>query len=832
MWLERILGEIRDHDGPVALVGGEAYGAPFLIERLGRDAPLAWMRAAPSDAGDPVAQGNLLADALNRALGGPAFGGALPFAAHVRRLEQRRTEVAPLWLALSEAHHVPELAQALARVHGRGVRVVLDAHAAGALPEVHRLLPERLALRLEEARALAPAAVGDDRVRTIWRRSGGRMAEVFARVLEAAGAPAPTLPAPDGRLLAPDGARNEDPDVVVRALEREGRWIEALDLAVMAAPERVEAALVHAGPAYQEHGLLRRLHLLLSALPEPHRRGERALEWRLVAGFAAGDVATVLPDVDAHLAAFAAPAVRARRAGTLGPDPGLALAREALAAREDALTLFQAGRLEPDPDRAAELLLAAVRCAEDSSHPYDLVRNAGALGGVYLQDGRLDEAVAWLDWALAVHAERRIRDEDRRIRTLNELASARTLLGEGASVRASLEEAHASLEGVLPILAAVLRSTVASLAYFDGRDDEAAATWQAAIDASPRASVAHVALPYVLALLRWGDVSAARRLARRVEALSRVERGGGGTGSAAAASGALAVALVAWMADGADPRPAVAELVHDRRVPIERAAIAGVAAVVAGDDPEALPGRVRRTLDRVPDAILDRWAPSEAAAKRAREVLRGDAPALRLRFARAAGSDARFEGATVPLRGRLAEVALMLAEHPEGVSDQRLHALLVGDEGGFGLSALRTHVSRLRARLPVTASPYRFAVPFEVDVARARDALLRGRVREALTEAAGPVLPDSDAPGVRAARERWNEELRQAAIGARDADAILVLAERWDDDLELWEAAAEALADGDPRRPLVRARVRRLRLEFDLPEVAPSTSADGHDAVR
>ena len=40
------------------------------------------------------------------------------------------------------------------------------------------------------------------------------------------------------------------------------------------------------------------------------------------------------------------------------------------------------------------------------------------------------------------------------------------------------------------------------------------------------------------------------------------------------------------------------------------------------------------------------------------------------------------------------------------------------------------------------------------------------------------------------------------------------LAERLGDDLELWEAAADALPAGDPRLPLAKARQRRLRVEF------------------
>lgn len=801
---------IEASERPVLLLGGEAYGVPFLIERLRRDGRLAWMRASPRDRGDAVAQGNLLARALNRAIGGELFPAALPYAYGVRALRHYGSELGPLTVALSEAQHVPELAVALAKVHGGGIRVVFDSPETLELPGCCVLGPEDMALTLAEAREMSPRGLNDEELQKIWRRAAGRMVDVLTHGLRAVDMPLPTLPTPDGRLLPPSEARGEEPRRVVQALVRERRVVEALELAVLAMPEGVEDLLRTAGPQFQEQGLLARLGLLLAALPEPHARGETVLEWRLVAGFATGDVADVLPAVDAHLEAFASPRLRARRAGLLPPEQALAMAREAAEARRDALTLFQLGRYEPDDDSATDLLLESVRRAEGEGGPYEVVRNGGALGERYLAAGRLDEAVTWLSWAYDLFVHERLQDGNRRLRLLNDLAMARILLGDAAAVRAALEETQESLEGVLPLLALTFRSTLASLATLRGRTDEARELLASIRAAAPRNVRAHFSVPWVLLLLRSGETGAARDASERTGVLSRAD------GSAYRAPALLLRGLVA-AAEGQD---GAADLLrraaaHPALV-LEHGLAAGLALLNVGGRPADLPDRIRRAALRVPDATLELLSMSDAASRTARAALRGERAPLVLEVANAGRPRARLEGREVELSGRLWEVALMLALHPGGLDDEALLDALVGESASFGRSALRTHVSRLRTVLPVTGTPYRFAVPYEVDVLTARELVAERRVREALARTPGDVLRSSTMPGVEAFRREFDEELRQAVLASGDPEALLEVAHRSRDDLEVWEAALSALGDGDPRRPLAKARVLRLAREYDL----------------
>jgi hypothetical protein len=88
--------------------------------------------------------------------------------------------------------------------------------------------------------------------------------------------------------------------------------------------------------------------------------------------------------------------------------------------------------------------------------------------------------------------------------------------------------------------------------------------------------------------------------------------------------------------------------------------------------------------------------------------------------------------------------------------------------------------------------------------------LQEGRVREALTLYRGPLLPASDAEGVVETRHMLEASLRQAVLASGDVEALMDLANRLGDDLEVWEAALRAMPDTDPRYPLAQARAEHL----------------------
>ncbi len=170
----------------------------------------------------------------------------------------------------------------------------------------------------------------------------------------------------------------------------------------------------------------------------------------------------------------------------------------------------------------------------------------------------------------------------------------------------------------------------------------------------------------------------------------------------------------------------------------------------------------------------------------------------------------------VPLRLRHAEILFLLTVNPAGLTAEQL-AIELHDRTTAPVT-LRAELSRLRELLarsgPVElgSRPYRLLAPLDTDVAEVQRLLRRGAYRRALSSYPGPVLPESQAPGVEAARDRLRHELRACLIAGGDAELLWAYAQRPEavDDLEIWQACLDALPASSRRLPVVSARVRQL----------------------
>lgn len=813
MWLPRVVEAVRGSDRPVALVGGEPFGVPFVIEALRQHGPLAWFEVDPW--GDQVSHGNALARAVNAELPAPLLSLALPYRAHLAALSRYRSDLRPLRFAVTTSDLDQAILADLLDLHGNGYSVVLDVRGDptdgdGLLRRCLVLDEDFLRVRREEAAAIVPGGLGPEAAERLWRASGGRFTELAAVAHQAAGLPRLHVPSPAGPLLPESAAELVDVRQAVYAFMREGDPISALELAVLKAPELVEDLLKHAGPRFQSEGLLARLHVLLSALPESHSHTERVLEWRLMAAWAANDYQEVLADVDAYLAAHVAPSLRARRAGSLPREEGFAMAEQAVKARRTPLTLWQYGRLHPNPEKAAELLRESVRLAEEQGSAYEVARNASTLATQLLHMGEYARAASWARWALDVVDREQVQDGSRRLIIINQLAVARIMTGDLVGLRAVLEDAQALVEGSVPGLAVIFRSTLGLLELAEGRPEEALGLFSATYHASHRRNRARYGYQLVRALLELGRLDEARRVADDVWEVSTAGEGHERKLAALARGMVGAVAGDAAAPDDLLEAMLATELVADQRltaVLYYLLATGGAAHNVPRDLVPVLSG-----LNRVGLSVLSGPARDFERVWATLSVAR--AP-LAFRFL--GGFDCRFHGEDVQLPPRLAEAALALVLHPEGITRDELNDFLVSDGNPpFTSGGMRSLVTRLRQLLPVSDAPYRFTVPVEADVLLVRELIRSGRVREAVNLMRGPLLPQSDAPGVVDLRWQVEEELRQAVLLAGDPDAVYDLAERLGDDLEFWQAAAAALSTGDPRLALARARVRRLEQSYGL----------------
>ena len=191
------------------------------------------------------------------------------------------------------------------------------------------------------------------------------------------------------------------------------------------------------------------------------------------------------------------------------------------------------------------------------------------------------------------------------------------------------------------------------------------------------------------------------------------------------------------------------------------------------------------------------------------------------------GSDVgRLEagGQTVDLTTRHAEILTLLAWHAEGLSAEHLAALLYGRDDA--VVTLRAEMVRLRRVLePVDASlvpvsrPYRLQRRLDLDATRCLAFLDRGAHRVALGAYAGPVLPDSQAPGIRMIRTEVSARLREALLSDAAADTLLAYA-RTDEaafDAEVWRACLRLLPPRSPKRASVVARLEHIDRELAQP---------------
>ncbi|MEX2540226.1 MAG: helix-turn-helix domain-containing protein [Trueperaceae bacterium] len=814
MWLEDRFRLCPVSGKALVLHGGEEYGAPFLVDRLRRERAVAWLAFTPAEASDRVAAGNKLADAVNEAVEGNLLQHALPYLVHLRSLSLRRTQLPPFTLVVSGADLAPEFAQAAAQAcrSGFGLWLLASDGPSGfdgpaGIDALH-LRPSDLRLTLAEARRLAPSGIGDGVVARIHDLTEGAYTRFLGEMHKESGLPEIMVPHAEGWVYPEHEARREHPEDVVEALLRLGRQVDALEVAAESLPGRVEELLHEAGPEFQNQGLLPRLHLLLSTLPPPYDERERTLEWRLVAAHQAGAAQQVAKQVRRYLSVHEAPELRARYAAFAPYSEGLNQARRAATALPSPLTLWQYGRMLPDPSQGIELLTRSVSQAELEGDPYACVRAAGTLAARFLHLGDFHSGRSWADWGLQLYDENALRDGIRRLHLFKELAFARTMLGELSGLREQLQDGLATVENVLPDMASSYRDALADLERLEADPLVAAEYTKANLDTSPRRQKGLRAHQHVRSLLELGKVAEAADVARAAAALSA------GASVMQDLRARLAVGMVQAFEDPDSAAGTLTEIMENPELIFDQRARAALHYLLArpsgaGDIPENL----RSKLENLSDTALRVLSgPPEAFHKIWMDLTGGRNAALELRVL--GKTSARLEGVELRLTRRQWEILVALALHPEGLGYDALHAFLLQDDNRLSPGTLRSHVSHLRSIVPISDNPYRIEVPYTLDIAAVQAHLREGKVRQAIALVNGSVLPSSSLPGIRDTGEQLDQALRESVLTSGDPEALYCAASLWNDDLEVWEATLAALHPRDPRVPLLRARVQSLRHEY------------------
>jgi hypothetical protein len=203
------------------------------------------------------------------------------------------------------------------------------------------------------------------------------------------------------------------------------------------------------------------------------------------------------------------------------------------------------------------------------------------------------------------------------------------------------------------------------------------------------------------------------------------------------------------------------------------------------------------------------WAPPEVAQR-----------VLRLQGLGRPECVGELAGRSYRMSPRHSEILVALVDHPDGLNTEQLELEVYPAD--VHSSTMRAEMSRLRALLGadvLQSRPYRLVVETDCDWHAVTAHLAAGRLREALRTFHGPLLPQSEAPGIVARRDTLQRQLRAAILAAGQADLMVAWTRsRWGaDDLQMWQAQAAALPTASPLRSMAKAEAARLEAELRQP---------------
>ncbi|MEX2540771.1 MAG: hypothetical protein WD314_03150 [Trueperaceae bacterium] len=786
-----------------------------LISAAAGDGPLAWVVLEATDRGDPIAQGIKLSDGLAVAVGSRLFPRATPVNAGLGLLRRYLDALRPITLALSGVGNGVELAAGLIALRAPDCRVLLsdDAISLSALTELAGcsgalvLDEEALRLTMVEAKVETAGHVSDADLRRHLDETGHAYESLLVRLGTSYGDAISSDPTAGG----PDVT----PDLEIDILLEAGEWREAAELAVRKASARAPMVLRDVAPMFHEHGLHRALWRLLEQISSEVIRDDEILYWELTAAVRLGKQHEVRDVVEARLASREAPDLRALHAGVFLDvgDARLEVER-AYRARQTAFTAYQYGRVLANAREGARILKGAVRLAEGSGREYDVTRNASALTARLIDSGEYSQAASWGEWALARFDRLELSNTQQRLYILNNWAYARLLTGESVGLEGLLREAEQELAGAFPGLRAQFRSTLGDFLLAMDRADESLEYYQTNYEEAPRKMKGIRALNLVRALLEQApeEVKYARAIANEAYALSSID------GWDYHRSAVLALGMVLAVCDPYSAEEHLTQVLRKEHVAlpvpqhVQATLYLACSKLALGESEQA-----RSLVEGCPNGLkfltatgLRLLAGPPARFRELWSWCSGNSPTLELRFM--GRREVLVRGETVSLGLQACTLLALLSQFPRGLTATQLLSHLKYESRNS--AALYAALSKLRQLVPISAPPYRLEVDVTADFIEAPKLLRDGRLRSALELYRGPLLEESDAPGIVDLRSFIDESFRQATLVVHDPEASMALAQRVGDDLELWEHALDSLNSNDPRALLARARVAQLRREY------------------
>ncbi len=176
-------------------------------------------------------------------------------------------------------------------------------------------------------------------------------------------------------------------------------------------------------------------------------------------------------------------------------------------------------------------------------------------------------------------------------------------------------------------------------------------------------------------------------------------------------------------------------------------------------------------------------------------------------------AEAWLDGQRLLLNRRQTEILALLCLHPEGLSLERLHSLVYGEQA-VTLSTLKAEVSHLRAAVggQLASRPYRLTMPVRTDVEDVLALLGAGDVKAAVAAYGGDLLPGTNAPALAELGDYLAVSMREALLADPDPVAVLRYGELAPHDTEVVERCLRVLGEREhPAKALLKGRLAASR---------------------
>lgn len=549
------------------------------------------------------------------------------------------------------------------------------------------------------------------------------------------------------------------------------------------------------------------LKSLLAEMPLKLRSSEIYLFWKLTALSRLGKQGTLRAEVSVFLSKNPAPDLRALYAGVLlQGQEALQEAELAYQLKQTPLTTFQYGRLlTSNIERSLSIIHTSVELAEKQGQAYEIVRNAGLYTSRLIYAGHYSDAVYWGRWALDYFEKHDLEDTQRKMLLLNDWVYASLLTGNLAEVKPHIVKLQKPC--ALAAFERLFKSTVADYFLIVGKLDEAFELYEMLYKTTTRELLGKAALGYVRALVEQDDFDTALHIAQNALVLTKAKH---------AASHHPALLAYGIALSKTQPDMAVNNLkrflsYYPASSFAHRQAQATLYLAKSYENLEDSTS-AKTTLERsaelrgLDESGLKLLSGSAETFKNTWSLLPKSSVSLSLYFLGTTHVWLEQKALHLPLK--LQEALLLLALHPEGLTAEQLELKLYGEKPAG--RAITNVLSKLRKHIPLTHTPYQLALPFELDVQMLLAKLEQGDALSAV-EAYKPLMADSVAPAIEVFRNYLENALREAVIKSNHPEALLLLANKLENDLEVWEKALEALPKKDPRTPLVEVRVNQIR---------------------